>query len=150
MKEARVVPRFSLFFIVALSISLFSVVGTAWTQPKVLANPNVNYPVHFDISPPLRDMATQATTQRGGEVEHPVLYPKLQQLTEAAQGAQKPVADGALQTSPRQPVSASIGLNLLGVGNGFPGYTVPDAPPDVNLAVGDTQVLQWVNVSYAV
>jgi hypothetical protein len=47
-------------------------------------------------------------------------------------------------------VSATIDLNLLGVGVGFNGYVVPDAPTDVNLAVGDTQVVQWVNVSYAV
>jgi hypothetical protein len=150
MTEPRVVPVFFLLLMVALSVSLFSLSGPAWAQPKVLTNPNVNYPVHFDVSPPLRDMATQATGQRGGEVEHPVLYPKLQQLIEAAQRGQKPLADGALQTTARQPVNASIGLNLLGVGNGFPGYTVPDAPSDVNLAVGDTQVLQWVNVSYAV
>ncbi|HUI83209.1 MAG TPA: hypothetical protein VL240_03250 [Candidatus Binatia bacterium] len=39
--------------------------------------------------------------------------------------------------------------HVLGVGNGFPGYTVPDAPPDTTLAVGTTEVLQWVNVSYA-
>ena len=32
----------------------------------------------------------------------------------------------------------SIIANFLGVGNGFPGYTVPDAPPDTNMAVGDT------------
>ena len=37
----------------------------------------------------------------------------------------------------------------LGVGNGFPGYSVPDAPPDTTMAVGDTEVVQWVNVSYA-
>ncbi|MGC2108106.1 MAG: hypothetical protein WA655_01225 [Candidatus Korobacteraceae bacterium] len=39
--------------------------------------------------------------------------------------------------------------NVLGVGNGFPGYSVPDAPPDTTLAVGTTEVVQWVNVSYA-
>ena len=32
----------------------------------------------------------------------------------------------------------------------FPNYTVPDAPPDTNMAVGDTQIVQWVNVSYTV
>jgi hypothetical protein len=37
----------------------------------------------------------------------------------------------------------SIGADILGVGNGFPGYTVSDAPPDTNMAVGDTQILQW-------
>ena len=36
------------------------------------------------------------------------------------------------------------------MGNGFPNYSVPDAPPDTNLAVGDSQILQWVNVSFAV
>jgi hypothetical protein len=51
----------------------------------------------------------------------------------------------------------SIIANILGVGNGFPGYTVPDAPPDTNMAVGGNlpdgspgQILQWVNVSYTI
>jgi hypothetical protein len=75
--------------------------------------------------------------------------PKSQKLAAAAVGFQAPV-DGALQTSAGSLVSAAIGLNLLGVGVGFNGYVVPDAPTDANLAVGDTQVVQWVNVSYAV
>ena len=124
---------------------------SAQRQPKVLTNPDVHTTVHFDISAPLRQLATEAPKERGGEVERPVLYPKLQQLMQAAQEGQKSLPDGALQSSTSGPlVNASVGLNLLGVGNGFPGYSVPDAPPDVNLAVGDTQVLQWVNVSYAV
>jgi hypothetical protein len=150
MNEPRVVPVSTTLFVIALLISLFFLNITAWAQPKVLTHPDVNLPIRFDVSAPLRDMATQATSQRGGEVEHAVLYPKLEQLMQAAAQGQKPVADGALQTNALAPVSASIGLNLIGVGNGFPGYTVPDAPSDVNLAVGDTQVLQWVNVSYAV
>ena len=48
------------------------------------------------------------------------------------------------------PSEFSVIQNFLGVGNGFPGYSVPDAPPDTTMAVGDTQVLQWVNVSYTV
>src|SRR5271165_5175050 len=119
-------------------------------QALVLTNPQVNYPVHFDISPPLRDMATEVSSQQGFHQASPVRYPKLQQLVEAAQQGKGQVVDGALQTSIGPLVSATIGLNLLGVGNGFPGYSVPDAPTDVNLAVGDSQVVQWVNVSYAV
>jgi hypothetical protein len=107
-------------------------------QPPVLTNPEVNYPVQFDTSPPLRDLATEVSPQSAAEHEIPVRYPKLQQLT--AQQSQQPSLDGALQTSVLPLVNASIGLNLLGVGNGFPGYSVPDAPSDVNLAVGDTQV----------
>ncbi|MGH9498376.1 MAG: hypothetical protein ACRD3L_04485 [Terriglobales bacterium] len=44
----------------------------------------------------------------------------------------------------------AIGADFLGVGNGFPNYSVPDAPPDTTMAVGDTQIVQWVNVSYTV
>jgi hypothetical protein len=44
----------------------------------------------------------------------------------------------------------TVGADILGVGNGFPNYSVPDAPPDTNMAVGDTQIVQWVNVSYTV
>ena len=119
-------------------------------QPQVLRNPEVNYPLHFDISPPLRDMAKQASPSFGFHEANPVLYPHLQQLMEAAQRGEAPVADGALQKYIGPLVSTAPGLNLLGVGNGFPGYSVPDAPPDTNMAVGDTQVVEWVNVSYAV
>src|SRR6266478_2353231 len=108
-------------------------------QPQVLRNPEVNYPVHSDISPP-----------QGPHVAPEVRYPKLQLLTNAAQRGLGPLADSALQMSSGPLVSTTPGLDLLGVGNGFPNYTVPDAPTDVNLAVGDTQVVQWVNVSYAV
>ena len=44
----------------------------------------------------------------------------------------------------------SVGLNFLGVGNGFSGYTVQDVTPMIAMAVGDTQVVQWVENSYAV
>ncbi len=61
-----------------------------------------------------------------------------------------PAKDPVEQSSPGGPASISLGLNLLGVGNGFPNYTVPDAPPDTNAAVGDTEVVEWVNVSFAI
>jgi hypothetical protein len=150
MIKLRVLPAISLLYSVALAVSFSSLTGAAWAQPHVLTNPDVNYPIQFDISPPLRDMATELSLQQGAHPALPVRHPKLQQLMQAAQQGEKPIADGALQTTGGPLVNATIGLNLLGVGNGFPGYTVPDAPPDVNLAVGDTQVLQWVNVSYAV
>ena len=60
------------------------------------------------------------------------------------------VVDPVQQDSP--PFSAEFNLNyhVLGVGNGFPGYTVPDAPPDANLAVGDTEIVERVNVEWAI
>jgi hypothetical protein len=43
----------------------------------------------------------------------------------------------------------NLNYHVLGVGVGFPNYSVPDAPPDTTMAVGTSEVVQWVNVSYA-
>ena len=152
MTKPRVLPLAFLFCSVALAISSCFLVSSVWAQQtpahhSVLTNPEVNYPIQFDISPPLREMAA-LSAPRTAEQELPVKYPKLQQLT--AHRGEPAVKDDALQPSVLPLVNATVNLNLLGVGNGFPNYSVPDAPSDVNLAVGDTQVLQWVNVSYAV
>ena len=73
-------------------------------------------------------MATEVSSQNGFHQASPVRYPKLQQLMQAAQQGKESVMDGALQTSIGPLVSATLGLNLLGVGNGFPGYSVPGRP----------------------
>src|SRR5450759_3003532 len=78
-------------------------------QPSVLTNPDVNYPVRFDVSRPLRDMATEVSSQGGFHEASPVRHPKLQQLMEAARRGGEPVKDGALQTSTIGPlVSATV------------------------------------------
>ncbi len=144
-------------WVLALSLLCLAVIGLLPAsaqetpgQPQVLTNPEVNETVQFDVSPPLRDLAAEVPLQQALLLAPKVMRPKLRGLMEAAQQIQGPMVDGALQTSVGPAVSTSGGLNILGVGNGFPGYSVPDAPSDVNLAVGDTQVVQWVNVSYAV
>ena len=52
-------------------------------------------------------------------------------------------------------ISATIGLSFEGVGNtsflNCPSVALQEvAPPDTNAAVGDTQVVEWVNTCYAV
>ena len=128
MTKARVLLTAFLFCTVALAISSCFVVSTVWAQQtqghySVLTNPEVNHPIQFDISPPLREMATTVSAQTAPHEALPVRRPKLQQL--AAQQGRPPSQDGALQTSSLPLVNASIDLNLLGVGNGFPNYTVP-------------------------
>ena len=61
----------------------------------------------------------------------------------------QPVNDPVEQRGFVTPTAPNLVYHVLGVGNGFPNYSVPDAPPDTTLAVGDTEVVQWVNVSYA-
>ena len=58
--------------------------------------------------------------------------------------------DPAWQKEMLNPVSATIGFNVLGVGMGFPGFAVTSEPSNANLAVGDDQVVQWVNGSFAI
>jgi len=59
-----------------------------------------------------------------------------------------PSHDAAAQGPPFSP-EFSLNYHVLGVGVGFPNYSVPDAPPDTTGAVGDTEVVEGVNVSYA-
>ncbi len=71
----------------------------------------------------------------------------------SAPGGNRPrgTADGALQTSAKL-AAATIagGVARDGVGVGItPTYSDCCTPPDTNLAVGTTQVVQWVNLDFA-
>jgi hypothetical protein len=59
--------------------------------------------------------------------------------------------DGALQTTATTPAATIAGsVNVDGVGVGItPTYRDCCTPPDTNLAVGTTQVVQWVNLDVA-
>src|SRR5216683_1228149 len=58
--------------------------------------------------------------------------------------------DGAVQGNTSKAVSTSAGLNFEGLGQGEYGFTPNAAPPDTNASVGSTQVVEWVNESFAV
>jgi hypothetical protein len=67
--------------------------------------------------------------------------------------ARTPVQDSVLQASglsSLSTLSTNSGLDILGLGTGFNGYTQQAAPPDTNGAVGPTQFVQWVNYPFAV
>src|SRR5262249_49070765 len=74
-------------------------------------------------------------------------------LANPARRVPKPLArtvhDSVEQTSVNPSTEFSMNYHTMGVGNGFPGYSVPDAPPDTTMAVGDSEIVQGVNVSFA-
>ncbi len=107
-------------------------------------NTYIQHATRFAISPPLRDLAKmQQAPVYGLHLANPV-----RRIPKAAIG---PVVDPVEQSRAVTPsANYSVIANILGVGNGFPNYQVPDAPPDTTMAVGDTQIVQWVNVSYTV
>jgi hypothetical protein len=123
-------------------------------QPKVLSNAVVNQPVHFDVSRPLAELLKEAPAQQSVRLMHAPMQPKMKQFA-AAQQSQVAAAAGALEPLISPAISATIGLSFEGVGNtsflncpAVAGQKV--APPDTNAAVGDTQVVEWVNTCYAV
>jgi hypothetical protein len=124
-------------------------------QPQVIGNAVANEPTYFDISRPLSQMVARAPTQQVAPVAiRSVMRPKLDKLQ--AIGQPRPGAAAAAFSTPLSPlISAKVGLSFDGVGNtsvlncpSVAGITV--APPDTNAAVGDTQVVEWVNLCYSV
>jgi hypothetical protein len=107
-------------------------------------NTYINHATRFAVSPPLRDLANLPQAPHYGFHEaNPV-----RRIPKAPLGH---IVDTVAQTNvPMESPSYAVGANILGVGNGFPNYSVPDAPPDTTMAVGDTQIVQWVNTSYTV
>ncbi len=97
------------------------------------------------VSEPMSQMAQHHSA--GGPVSqhiHPLLP------GQASAGSQVDVADPVAQETAGPMVSATIGNNVLGLGAGFPGYTVQFIPSDTNASVGTTQVVETVNTDYAV
>src|SRR5215472_14478290 len=93
----------------------------------------------------LRDMAPMAP--RGERHEAP---PLRLFRTNGAQGTASQGVDTALQTVATAAPSIGNVTSFPGVGNGDYGFVPNAAPPDTNLSVGATQVVQWVNESFAV
>jgi hypothetical protein len=138
-----------------LSALILAVPSGVRAEPQVLTNAVANQPIHFDVSPALTELATTAPGQQGVGLMHKPLQPK--QFTSGLTSGQQSqgVAAGRLQPLVSPAVGATIGLSFEGVGNtsylncpSVAGQEV--APPDTNAAVGDTQVVEWVNTCYAV
>jgi hypothetical protein len=170
-RNSKPILWFSVAVVSALSVTalcgLPAAAQQAATQPQVLRNAVVNEPSHFDVSAPLAALVATASVQQGVRAMHAPMMPKLQQLTSAplslgagAAIAVQPLVSNPLVSAPL--ISATKGLGFEGVGQvgGFYGTPAGNfcpslsggavVPPDTNAAVGDTQVVQWVNLCYAV
>ena len=86
-------------------------------------NTYLQHAVRFAVSPALRDLARLPQPLRFGFHEaNPV-----RRIPKRPVGQ---IADPVEQSSAAGGSNYTVGLSFLGVGNGFPGYSVPDAPPD--------------------
>jgi hypothetical protein len=133
MKKAKTTEACMLVLIALLLIGL-----------PLAAQEPANHPTAFGISAPLGALAKLPQPLGYGFHEANPVH----RVPKRSFGR---VVDQVEQSSAGAPTgNFTVGASFLGVGNGFPNYSVPDAPPDTTMAVGDTQVVQWVNVSYTV
>src|SRR5437588_5282758 len=122
--------------LVASAFMLAFATGQGRAQEQA-TRPQVQQAIQHDVSPPLRDIARP---------------PQIRAIHEAEPRRLLPVAsspfqqqDAVEQTSVGPLVGTTPLLNFAGIGNGDYGFAPDAAPPDPNLAVGSTQVVQWVN-----
>src|SRR5262245_28058919 len=94
---------------------------------------------------PLRDMAPMPVRGERHEAPPLRLLPR-----RGVPIAPAPHVDTALQSVAIAAPTVGNVTNFAGVGQGDYGFTPNSAPPDTNLSVGPTQVVQWVNESFAV
>jgi hypothetical protein len=121
--------------------------STNQLPPEVSVRAEVRTPVHFDVSVPLREMPRELPSRRGVRFMHEERIPRPKRI--ATPGV--PFTDPVLQTSAEPLVAATkiVSMDSLSV-DGFGLDCDGVVPPDPNLAVGDTQIVQWVNTCYAV
>jgi hypothetical protein len=101
-----------------------------------------------DVSRPLREVRPKPVPRGEPRAKRLRAIPRQTPTAGAAE------QDPTVQTSAGPLIGVTNGLNFLGVGADFVGpagaHFVDTAPPDPNAAAGDTQVVQWVNASFAV
>ena len=136
---ARKVARFTLALGLILLLASFIA-----AQDQVVHPIRVQRPVAFDVSPPARELANLPVRTPADDPDA-----DLEAVSALSPGKLlKRVADPVEQKHSSGRQSFSLGLNELGMGFGFPNYQVGCVcMPDENLAVGDTQVAEYVNVS---
>src|SRR5277367_642522 len=127
--------------LIAFSLAL---PGFLSAEKVAQSRPQVIYDSYHDTSLPAGEYSMagpQGPTPR--EVEHP-------RPRRILSGAAVPVADLAEQTYLAPPVSATIGFNFEGIPNSANGKALEGIPPDNNLAVGATQVVETINTAWQV
>ncbi|MBI3827598.1 MAG: hypothetical protein HY294_16530 [Candidatus Rokubacteria bacterium] len=122
-------------------VAAIAVLGLVPPGVASAAPHEINAAVHHDVSPPLRDL--KSPPGAGGLRMIPVRPIPQRPAPEQH--------DPVLQDFAAGPLVPTVDiLNFPGVGQGDYGFTDQFAPPDTNMAVGATQVVQWVNASFAV
>ena len=124
-------------------------VGALAAQPAFAqALPNGHGPV--EVSGPVAHAVSQPVSSMGLASAPGIEQKREKPLRLIPQAPGQQLPDAALQTTAGPSLSATPGIGFPGVGKGNYGFVPDAAPPDTNMAVGATQIVQWVNESFAV
>lgn len=133
-----------------LLLALLCVSTPGWTQDQPHAI--VSRSKWHAVAPPLNQLVPEPSSSAITN-----LPPAEPAGSTSSQMDLAPNADSASQATVDEsaaaalaPLSATAGHNFLGLGTGFSGYSLQAIVPDTNLAVGPTQVVEWVNESFVV
>ena len=98
----------------------------------------------FALSPPLRELARLPQPPQYG-------FHEANRVRRTPKQPVAPVVDTVEQRgTPTGGTNYSLLADFIGVGKGFPNYHVNSAPPDTTMAVGDFQIVQWVDLAYTI
>jgi len=131
-----------IFGSLTLGLACFLVLAPSQVKSQNSRSPEVGRDVHHDVSLPLRELygSVEGIEHRVIPLRHPFPVKAISNQ-----------ADPILQTVQIAPLAAiTPGLNFDGVGVGLGTFSDCCAPPDTNATVGTTQVVEWVNLSFAV
>ncbi|MFN8489908.1 MAG: hypothetical protein U0350_20145 [Caldilineaceae bacterium] len=120
-------------------------VAAAQETERQISKPQISTLTQASTLGPLSALKNLQAEQSTGAPRIKPLF-QLPESTIAAPDTPDPV----VQTTAGPLVGTTNLLNFAGVGLGDYGFIPNAAPPDTNLAVGDTQVVQWVNSSFAI
>lgn len=144
-------PKNSLTILTASVALMLPAVATAQTSDAPTPQAGrviVNSAVHHDV---LKSLAAvilpPSTTPRSRSLLRPTPYTGIPANTVIDPVTQ--IGFPSTKVAQLAP-AATIGINIDGVGQGFPGFTVASAPPDTQGAVGATQYFSIVNSAFAI
>jgi hypothetical protein len=103
--------------------------------------------MHHDVSPAVRDLPISNDSHSALREAEPV---RTIPLPPGLKPAEDPDTVRQQTTAAPSSLAPTSNLNFDGIGQGVFGFNVGVAPPDTNGAVGVTQYVQWVNLSFAV
>jgi hypothetical protein len=138
-----------------LAVALVAVLSTIASAGAAQAAPRPEDPTLIVLTPVATgvgpSIARSPVSDRRGEetLEQPLLL-KPGGTHGKPGGGGGGTSDGALQTSALTALGTTAGPSFDGVGVGMGAYRPCCAPPDTNASVGPSQVVQWVNLDYAV